>query len=1056
VPTCGRCGQESPAGFSFCGGCGAKFVDDGLGAARKTVTVLFADVCGSTTLGERLDAESVRRVMWSYFDAMQVCLERYGGTVEKFIGDAVMGVFGIPVLHEDDALRALRAAVEMRDRLVSLNDEFAHKFGIHVEQRIGVNTGEVVAGDSPSGQRLATGDAVNVAARLEQAAQAGEILIGETTAALARGVAAVERLEPIPARGKAEAVPVFRLVRALEDGGPADAPQPRFVGRTSELAALRSVFEEVLEKKVCRLVTILGPAGIGKSRLSDEFVSTLPIEVCIVGGRCLPYGEGVTYWPLREMVNQFAGSTTAEDALTALLAEEEHGELAIQRILSAVGVLPVLASSAEIQWAVCLLLAALARERPLVVTLEDVHWADGVFLDVVEYLGRFSSEASILIVCSARNELLEARPSWAHASADCLLQLAPLPEAEALLLLAGTDDSKSLEPEVESRIVQRAEGNPLFIQQLRALQAEDGARDELPATIQALLAARIDRLGRSERTVLERAAIEGRTFHRGAVFDLLPDSDRDLLGTRLMQLLRKDFIAPDTPVFRDDDGFRFSHLLVRDAVYAQMPKELRARLHVDFANWLERRACGQLAEYDEIVGYHLERAYRYRLELALIDRNAQDLAARAGVCFAAAGRRAYARGDPSVCVRLLTRAAELLPDDDATRLHALPELAFALMSEGDLARAETVLREAAGRAEKAGDPLLEAHARLLLPWLGFQMGSGASIEELLEPIGRIRRTFASEDDQIGLARAWRLTGVIEAMAGRLGNAADAFEDAFRAAEACGEVREASQALRSLCETMLMGPTPVEEAIERCEQILQGDIAGQPARTTAIPERSTAGATLRTTLANLYATRGRFGEARRLCTEAIATLNELDTRWDLAVLSLQTSAVDILADDPAGAETILQESYELLYQMGDRAYLSTVAAYLADALCKQHRDREAGRYARISKEAASEGDSLTQVVWRAVSATVAARRGEYEAAERLAREAVRRADATDMLDLQADSRVALVEVLLLAGDNEGARLSTEAAIELYDRKGNIVSAAKARQQSGGLAQPSARS
>ncbi|HXH96859.1 MAG TPA: adenylate/guanylate cyclase domain-containing protein, partial [Gaiellaceae bacterium] len=542
---------------------------------RKTVTVVFCDVTGSTALGERLDAEALRSTMGRYFKEIRGIVERHGGTVEKFIGDAVMAVFGIPVAHEDDALRAVRAVAEIRERLGVLREELS----VALSFRTGVNTGEVVAG---SGETLVTGDAVNVAARLEQAASPGEILIGAATLALVRDAVSVEPIPPLELKGKSEPVQAFRL---LTVDVTADAFKRRLdaplVGRVGEQQRLRAEFDSVVSERACRLFTLLGVAGVGKSRLVAEFLATVEESAEVLHGRCLHYGQDITYWPLVEM-------------------------------LIAIGVEPgeVIGSSpAETQLAFRKLLEGRADGRPQIVVLDDIQWAEPVFLDLVEHVADWSHDAPIFLLCVARPELLEARPGWGGGKLNATtIPLEALSGEDCELLVSRLAGGDRLSEDARRRILAAADGNPLFIEEMLALVSEGGddATVVVPPTIQALLQARLDRLGTGERDVVGRGAVEGQVFHRGPVSELAPEPERDEVATHLLSLVRKQMIRPDQPTFPDDEAFRFRHLLIRDAAYGSLPKETRADLHERFADWLDAHAT--LVEQDEIVGYHLEQA----------------------------------------------------------------------------------------------------------------------------------------------------------------------------------------------------------------------------------------------------------------------------------------------------------------------------------------------------------------------------------------------------------------------------------------------------------------
>ncbi len=642
MPTCQACGRESPDGFRFCGACGAELAPAATPReVRKTVTVVFCDVTGSTALGERLDPEAMRRTMGRYFEEIRLIVERHGGTVEKFIGDAVMAVFGIPLAHEDDALRAVRAVAEIRERLAALGEELS----VALSFRTGVNTGEVVAGE---GETLVTGDAVNVAARLEQAAPTGEILIGSETLALVRDAVTVEPVEPLELKGKRDPVPAFRLV-TVDAAAEAfarhlDAP---LVGRVREHQRLRAAFEDVVTDRVCHLFTLLGPAGVGKSRLAEALLAVAGESADVLRSRCLHYGEDITYWPLVEIL---------------LAMGAEPGEV-------------IGSSPADTQLAFRRLLERRAADRPQVVVLDDIQWAEPVFLDLIEHVADWSRDAPILLLCVARPELLEERPSWGGGKLNATtVLLEPLPPEDCEELLDELAADLDLPAEARGRILAAADGNPLFLEEMVSMIVESGALEEIvvPATIHALLQARLDGLGSEERDVIGRGAVEGQVFHR-AVVEELADTGRDDVPAHLLSLVRKDVIRPERPTFADDDAFRFRHLLIRDAAYDALPKETRAQLHERFATWLDQHAS--LVEQDEIVGYHLEQAHRNRAELDSGDPRLDGLARRAAARLATAAEGAKARGDFAAVAGLLERATALLPVGDERRLELLIELA---------------------------------------------------------------------------------------------------------------------------------------------------------------------------------------------------------------------------------------------------------------------------------------------------------------------------------------------------------------------------------------------
>ncbi len=664
--------------------------------------------------------------MTRYFDVMREVIEFHGGAVEKFIGDAVMAVFGVPTVHEDDALRACRAALEIHERLADLDEAVRGERGASVEWRIGINTGEVVAGDSASGQRIVTGDAVNVAARLEGAAAPGEILLGADTYALVRADVTAEAVDALSLKGKAEPVPAWRLTAVSGAIGrrvrPLEAP---LVGRRRPLRLLDDAFREAVEERICHLFTILGVAGVGKSRLVDEFTASLAEEAQVASGRCLAYGHGITYWPVAEAIRD--GAAIAEDAVSEVAIDRLRAVLAVEpdadRVVPVIGHLLGVTGSPpapeEIFWAIRKTFEAMARHRPLVLVFDDVHWGEPTFLELVEHVADWTRDAPILLIVMARAELLEKRPAWGGGKRwVTTMSLEPLSEVESEELVTSLLGRAELPADLRTQISHAAEGNPLFVEELLGKLIDDGflttvgegwsasgdlRQLEIPPSIHALLAARLDGLDGEERTVIERASVEGKVFHRGAVTALAPEPMRGHVRDRLASLMRMELVRPEQAAFAGEEAFRFRHLLIRDAAYQALAKQTRSELHEQFAAWLERVAAERLLEYEEIIAYHLEQAYRYRAELGPPDDHARDLALRAGTLLGDAGERAERRADVSGTVDLLERAVELLPEDLPRRRRLIITLAFRCYDAGDAARSERLLGDVIGEADRAGD-----------------------------------------------------------------------------------------------------------------------------------------------------------------------------------------------------------------------------------------------------------------------------------------------------------------------------------------------------------------
>jgi class 3 adenylate cyclase/tetratricopeptide (TPR) repeat protein len=1041
MAACAACSALVPPEARFCPACGAPVTQ--ARETRKVVSVLFLDWVGSTRLGERLDAESLRRIQTAYFAEARTVVERHGGTIEKFIGDAVMAVFGIPRSHEDDALRAVRAAVDLREALAALNEQVERQHGARISVRTGVNTGEVVASDSPVDQAFVTGAAVVVAKRLEEAAMTSEILISEATYRLVRNAVLVEPIAEISLKGKARPVPAWRLLGVLA-GAPAFERRldARLVGRERELALLRDAFARASSHGSGHFFTLLGSAGLGKSRLLRELITSVEGQATVLSGRCLPYGDGITYWPFADAmrgagwIDSRLPSDEARRRIVDLVADDPKAELIAQRIAASIGLSNDPVSTEETFWAMGRLLESVARSRPVVLSFDDIHWGEEVFLDLVEYLGERTRDLPLLLVCLARPELLERRPQWAGGKLNATsILLEPLTEGQSGDLIDDLKGDADLPAVARRRILTAAEGNPLFVEQMVALVAEreegEGA-PEIPPTIQALLAERLDRLSSGEREVLEQASVIGMRFWEPAVIELSSEHTRSAVGTNLQLLIRKELIRPDVPIARAEKAFRFRHLLIRDAAYAGLPKRIRADLHERFALWIERHHAERLVELEEILAYHLEQASRYLNELGGDEQRTRDLGARARERLAAAGRRAVARGDASAATNLLGRAKALLREDVAGREELLADLGAAFLLAGDFAGADAALTKAVEVAGTVQNQRLELHARLELAFLRALTNPEGGIDELRTVAEGAISGLNEVGDDLGLAKAWRRIADVHWMMNQWDEQEQALERSLVHAERAGDRREAAGALMRVPMAIYYGPTPVPEAIRRAEAIFER------ARDAPIVQ-----STCLVCLAGLHALAGRFAQARDLLDRGSAISEELGFRVWLAGFSLLSSEIEMLDNDPASAERELRRGYRALEEMGERGLLSMVAAELARAIYSQERLEESERFTQTSEELAGTADAASQISWRAVRAKILARRGEYAAGEALAREAVALAERTDGLNSQGRALMDLAEVLEVAARVDEARSVIEQALQLFQRKQNAVSAGHAR-------------
>jgi class 3 adenylate cyclase/tetratricopeptide (TPR) repeat protein len=1003
--------------------------------ARKVVTVLFTDITGSTTLGETLDPESLRGVLSQYFSEMQAVIERHEGVVEKFVGDAIMAVFGIPVTHEDDALRAVRAAAEMRARLEELNEEFASTWGVTIGVRTGVNTGEVLTAEPGRSQQLVLGDAVNTAARLEQAAEAGEILIGDGTYRLVHDAVTTERVTPLDLKGKAQPVPAWRLVAVTADGpGWARRLDSVLVGREQELAQLHGAFQRVTAHPSCEVVTVVGVAGVGKSRLTAEFVEQLGPRATVLRGRCLPYGEGITFWPVAAMVMDAIGMEERESIdearrrISELLGDDERACGGITSLLGAptgeVGI-------QETSWAVRVFLERIAQRGPVVVVFDDIHWGESTFLDLLDYLGD-RVEAPVLIVCESRPELLDDRPRWPAA-----VSLGPLSGDDTDGLIRGLVGD--VPADARGRITEVTEGNPLFVEETLRMLIDDGVLRHvdgdwvvdgdlssiaIPPTILALLGARLDRLEPAQRTVIERASVVGREFWWGAVSALSPSEVQPHVGRCLHALVRKELIRAERSEVRGEDAFRFTHILVRDAAYGGLPKSTRAELHERLAGWLDATSRDLAGEYEEIVGYHLEQAHRMRLDLAPPSERSAELAERAAERLGSAGGRALARGDMPAAVNLLSRATALLPGHHPRRLELLPELAFALLEAADFDRLVEVADE---MRQTSGDPHLQAHATVIGLWIRLFTDPDGWAPEAEREAHRAIDTFGRLGDERGLARAWSLLALVSMMRSLYAPAHEAWSHAVEHAGRAGNRRDVLEGLTWVAAVVWLGPAPAEEGIRSCREVFDRAQGDRKAMATALFCE-----------AGLRANLGHFEDASGLFADARALLEEVGLPvWDAGALSQALGWALLLEGRPDAAEQELRRAYETLAAIGEVSFLSTVAGILAEAIYAQGRCDEAEHFTRVSEETASADDVFSQVLWRSVRAKCLARAGDAEAASRTADECIRLVEATDCLDLHRHALMSQAEVHELLGRRGDAEAAVRAAIGVAERKQNLV-------------------
>jgi class 3 adenylate cyclase/tetratricopeptide (TPR) repeat protein len=789
VIDCPSCGTPNAQGSRFCNSCGASLLTRVGVQERRIVTALFADLARSTSLGERLDPEVVRGLVGQFFELATKEIEARGGTVEKFSGDAVMAVFGLPQAHEDDPERAVRAALAIRDGMVQVGRDSELRQGIRLQARIGIEAGEVVVGDPFGGATMATGDAMNVAARLEQHAEPGEIVIGPVVYDQVRDLVEAQTLGQLALKGRDETVAAWRVSGvASEVGRPRGVPglESPMTGRHEELAMVLDAARRSQTGGKAALFTVLGVPGVGKSRLIREATTRLAAEGwSIVRGRCLPYGEGITYWPVAEMLRELVGiaaDSTSEESLAQLTAASPDADVAdrLARIIGAPEPTQGAVESAdrEIAWGFRRLVEHVIESRgPLVLVFEDIHWAEPALLDLIEYLVTWTRDAPLLVVASSRPELLDGRPAWGSGRMEASrIHLEPLTEEESRSLLGALLTVDDLPAELRQRILDRAEGNPLYVEEVVRMLIEEGiverrgdrwhARAEaadvrVPDSIEALIRARLDTLPSGERGTLQAASVVGRIFQRSAVAAIAPSTSSAPLQQYLEDAILRDLIteerAPDEPTFR------FRHILIRDVAYATLPKARRAELHRAVADWLHSWAGDRISEFAEIEAYHLEQAVRLRREIEGGDFDPAERD-RAVAALDASARRALAREDGRATRMFAERALALEPEAGSSRLEMQSMLAEALSRLNEFRLAAEIAAKLEVDAAAAGRKDLQGRAILVKArgiWLRLE---GSDSTAAMAETERARVLLAEANDieylviaheQIGWGAWWR-------------------------------------------------------------------------------------------------------------------------------------------------------------------------------------------------------------------------------------------------------------------------------------------------------------
>jgi class 3 adenylate cyclase/tetratricopeptide (TPR) repeat protein len=1048
--TCGRCDEANSEHARFCQACGHRLPDgETPKETRRLVTVLFCDVIGSTAFARGLDAESVHGIFARYFEAMRSTVERHGGIVEKFIGDAVMAVFGIPKAHEDDAWRATKAAFEMRAALTPLNQDLERRWGVAIATRIGVNTGVVVAGGG--GEALVTGEPVIVAARLEQAASPGDILLGPETHRLVRDAVETEPVPPLHLKGLDPSITAHRLlsVTTAVPGRHLDSP---LVGRKTELTALSTLFDRTREQRRCELAIVLGQAGVGKTRVIEEFLDASADEAAMFTGQCLAYGEGITFWPLTEVLTEAAGLADADppeivrQKIGLLLAGDEQGPRIAERVAQAIGVAGGSAAPDETLWAIRSLFEHLARSRPLILVFRGFQYAEATFLGLIEHITERSRDAPILLICEGRDETESLRDLVRGRPNAAILRLQPLgaPESERLVInLLGAAD---LAENARRRIVEIAGGLPLYAEEIISMLIDEGhlrreddrwvaVRDlsqvPIPSTVRALLAARLDGLTADERAVLDRASIVGMRFDVEEVEELSTPATRSRLPSHLRTLTTRGFIRRARTTTLGELTYEFRHILFREVTYASLPKHERAELHERYAEWLEGWSGERIEEFEEIVAYHFDQAVQLRHELGRPDDRTSSLSDRAGTHYSSAGRRASARGDIPATVALLSRSIALFPNHDRRRAELMPDVVGALLQSGDLRTASSTAGEMAIMAAESGDPSLEARAALTSSLVrSINEPGAASVEGFRHVATSAAEVFEARGEKGNLASAQAELAWSHWLTGDAGRMLELSGRALTLAREAEDALALLDAADSFGRALVLGPTPCGEAVQKIEMV-RAELASY----------RMVDASIRLYLAELLGMMQRSEAASHHVREARDVFEDLGQRRWLAASEGTAGLLGWWNGSLEAAERVLSSCYRFSREHGGEIWGREAATY-ARVLLQLGRLDEADEVAATIAEGTPPHEVESQIVWRSVRGRIAAARGDPGAGMGLAREAVRLAEGTDFVSLLAPALIDLAECLRIVGEAGGDEL-VERASTLFERKGDEVGSSDAR-------------
>jgi predicted ATPase/class 3 adenylate cyclase len=1044
---CAACGRSlDTAAFTFCPWCGTA-ISANQAIRRKIVTVLFADLVDSTSLGSSLDPEVLASVMNSYWAAARAAVERHGGTVAKYIGDAVVGAFGIPTVHEDDALRAVRAASDLLEEIAQLNVGLRARLGVQLAVRIGINTGETVITDGKVDVSLMVGDVANVGARLEQRAQPGTALLSRETELLVRDAVRTEQTGEFSVKGKEELLTAFRLVSVER---PVESPRPRrfsgpMLGRQRQLALALDGYEAACAERCCVLLTIVGIPGVGKTRLVNEFLDRIRRDALILEGRCPPYGEGITFWPLvqaLQRVREVRGPSWA-----AMLAQAEHAE-EIAAGLDAILGITAPAGGSHMAWAFRRLLETLALSGPVVLVIDDVQWAQPAFLDVVEHLTELSRDAPILVVAMARPEFLGMRPTWSSGHTQAItMSLSPLNDADSASL-TSTLLGVGVDPALLRRITKAAEGVPLFIEEVvaglsdRGLLVERG--DEwrpvsglhdvvIPSSVHALLSARLDQLTPAQREVLAVASIIGQTFYVEAIEQVLGNGTN--VRAEIDSLIRADLLRPTRSDIPGHDAVSFCHLLVRESAYGEIPLAIRAAWHEAVGTWLDGTAVSHLAP--EIVASHLVRAASYRYDLGSPDVALSENAAER---LMACASRAKNVGDILGASALLVSAANLVPPESTTGIDVMLARVGVAIVSGPYDEAESWAETAETNALATGNVAALWRARLARNAIRRATDPASDMEASIALTERAVQALRETDDQAGLAQAYLQRCEENNYRGRLHEITELARLGTVAALSAADYQLASRLLY-----FRMYPYYYASAT----------LAEHEAAVTQICSEFGADTNLAHDLIGLQVIlrihQGDLENGVQFLSKQAALAEEQGDPFRADRRRYAISHYLRVAGDFEGAAAALMTTDRLLESIGDTAHRSTTLAELSYSLTVLGRRSEAEDYLERSRRLSHAADTLNEIWHVLTEGLMSSEMRSREAGEERFDECQELIAQTDFIPILGELWLARSATRERHGDVSGAREAATRALSIAEAKGSVCPIEYARGRVAALSQ-----